>query len=400
MIADTARFFVNKLGLIGRNSRARTWTYKMGGDKADSMNRVVVLSAVMVVVAAMVGGVGAVSAATADSGATTPGPLFDEDGTTTVESNVTTSDGSNETTTEDSNQTTIEPTTETEDGSDNTIGAGAKLAGVIGAQQAEHSAAVESKAFEKAFDGASSNESKAAVVAQSSERIQDRIQVLENETEALEAAHQNGTISNGTYHGRMTSLTARIQALEHLTNQTSVKSRTLPEAALEARGLSQSDLTALENRTRDATSPKAATIAKQVVGPRAGQPSGPPETVPGHAEDHPGSGNGPQSNATQGDVPGQGSGQNESMKGSRSSNATNAAPGQSANTSSNSPGGKFANQSDSRANNGSSDHQAWFDTNDVNGPSGQNASPGGSNTSGHPVFGNSSALEFVLGFFG
>lgn len=380
MMGAIVQALVAKLGLIERNSRARTWTYKMGGDEAKSMNRVVVLTTAMLVVAAMVGGVGAVAGATADSGSATPGPLFAEDETT-----------------EESNVTTSEPANETENESDTDVPSGAKLAGIIGAQQAEHAAAVESKAFERSFEGAASNESKAAVVAQSSERIQDRIQVLENETAALEAAYENGTISEGTYHGKMTSLTARIQALEHQANQTSVKSRTIPAAALEARGLNQSDLTALENRTRNATSPRAADIAKQIAGPRSGQPSGPPETVPGHAEDRPGSGNGPQSSATRGDAPGQASGQNASMNGAGPSNTTNAVAGSSANASSSSPGSNVSNQSNSGANNASA-HLGWFD--DTSGPNGQNAGQAGTNKSDHPVFGNSSALEFVIGFFG
>ncbi|UWG47651.1 putative component of type IV pili like system [Halanaeroarchaeum sp. HSR-CO] len=354
----------------------------------------------MLIVAAMVGGVGAVSAATAISGSPTPGPLFAEDETPTEASNVTTTGEPNGTTNDSPNVTTSDPTTETDGESAGNIAPGARLAGVIGAQQAEHAATVESKTFEKSFDTAASNESKATVVARSSERIQDRLQTLETETETLEAAYRNDTISDDTYQGKMTSLTARIQSLEHLANRTTVKSRTLPPAALEARGLNRSDLTELENRTRNATSPRAADIAAHVVGPRAGQPTGPPKTVPGHAEDGPGNGNGPQSSAERGDGPGQTPGQNESTEGSGPPNATNATSSQPSDDSSSSPGGDTANRSNERANTEHFGQGAGSTDNETRGQNGHQGSPASSNGNDHPVFGNLSAVEIVLGFFG
>ncbi|MFW6003357.1 MAG: hypothetical protein ACOCPT_02940, partial [Halanaeroarchaeum sp.] len=351
-----ARSLDGEFGLIGRNSRAGSWAYKARGDEATFMKRVVALATVMLVVAAMGGGVGAVSAAAIDSGSTTPGPLFAENATTTDESNAT-AEGSNATTTDESNATaegsngtteesnvTSDGTTGAEAGAGDDISSGAKMAGVIGAQQAEHTSAFESKTFEKSFDSGASNDSKAAVVAQSSERIQERLRVLENETETLEAAYENESISNDTYHGKMTSLTARIQALEHQANQTGVSGRTLPAAALEKRGVNKTDLAALEDRTRNATSPQAADIAKRVAGSETGTPAGPPAAVPGHTTDRPGNGSGPGSAGNQSGPPGQASGQNGSAGGPSSSNVTDDEPEQRANPSAAASAGNGSNR--------------------------------------------------------
>lgn len=384
-ITDTVR---DEFGLIGRNSRARTWTYMSRGTEARSMKRLVVLTTAMLVVAAMMGGVGAVAGATADAGSATQGPLSATDDT----SNETTA---NETTNE-TDGTTEEPSSAAEGDSDSDIPPGARLAGVVGSEKAEQEAAVESRAFEKAFVEANSNGSKAAVVARSTERIEERIQVLENESARLEAEYEAGNVSNGTYQARMTSLTARITALEHQANQTSAKSKTLPAAALEARGLNQTHVESLENRTRNATNPRAAEIAQRVAGPQVGQPSGPPEGVPGHAQGGPGNGNG-QSAVGQSESKGQASGQNGSANGSTTQNAT---PQSMANQASGSVNDEAKNRSNGSVDDGTPGQQTWFEQNDTRERGSSSNSPGGPNASDHPVFGNASAVEFVLGFLG
>ena len=262
------------------------------------MNRVVALAlAALLILAAVGAGTGAVAATsstiagqgTSSDVAGIPGGLLQTDDTTN-ETNTTTE---NETTT-----TTDDGTTESND-SEATMDAGAKLAGVIGSQQAEHESAVQTRAFDRAFERAATNESQAAVVATSSEQIEQQLQVLENESERLQQRYENGSLPESAYQARLTVLTARITALETRANQTSTRAKTLPEAALEARGMNASDVQHLETRARNVTSPQASAIAKRVAGPTVGHATGPPATVPGHGGER-----GPPGTSNQSEKPG------------------------------------------------------------------------------------------------
>lgn len=246
------------------------------------MNQVGVLALTALLVLAAVGaGTGAVVATSSDNAsqesdiAGVPGGLAQAAETT---------NGTNTTTENETTMTTDDGDTEWND-SETTIDAGAKLAGVIGSQQAEHESAVQTRAFDRAFERAATNGSQAAIVATSSEQIEERIQELENESDRLQQRYENGSISKSAYYARTTVLTARITALETRANQTSMRAKALPKSALEARGMNTSDVRHLETRVRNVTSPHASAIAKRVAGPQVGQPMGPPETVPGHEGD-------------------------------------------------------------------------------------------------------------------
>ena len=295
---QTAPTSETKLGLIGANSRTRPWAYIEDRSERPAMNRVGALVFTALLILSTIGaGTGAVVATPSDiagqesDSAGVPGGLMQTDDTTN-ETNTTTE---NETTT-----TTDDGATESND-SETTIDAGAQLAGVIGSQQAEHESAVQTRAFDRAFERAATNESQAAVVATSSERIEEQIQVLENQSDRLEEQYENGSLPESAYHARLTVLTARITALETQANRTSTRAKTLPEAALEARGMNSSDLQHLETRVRNVTSPQASAIAKRVAGPKVGHPTGPPSTVPGHDGER-----GPPGASNQSEKPGNG----------------------------------------------------------------------------------------------
>lgn len=277
-------------GLIRANSRARTWTYMVGKLQPVDMRRTVsLLTAAMVVLAALIGGVGSVAAAT-DAGTASPGPDVAASETTVTE-NTTTDTESNETTTTTSDAGD-DSATETENDSNATVASGSKLAGIIGAQQAEHRSTVETQAVDIALNRTDSNDTRATILADRTGQLRDRLQALQNASDRLEARYENGTISHSAYAGQITALDARIRALERQVNQTRTHSRSLPEPALVAHGLNQSELATLENRTRTVANPHAAAIAKQVAGPDVGRSMGPPDGVPGRnsAAHNPGNG--------------------------------------------------------------------------------------------------------------
>ncbi|MFW5924055.1 MAG: DUF7096 domain-containing protein [archaeon] len=338
------------------------------------MKRGVVLAvAGLLVVAFTVAGSGAVAATTGDAPPATGEPI-PQTATTTNE------------TTSDENATTTENETTAND-SDASVAAGAKMAGIIGAQKAEHESTVQSGAFEKAIERAGSNESRAAIVANSTERTQDRLQELENESERLEAQYENETLPESAYYAKLTVLTARTSALERQANQTSTRARTLPAPALEARGISASEVQAVEKRAKNVTNPRAADVAKRVAGPEVGQPTGPPKTAPGHDENR-----GPSGTDSPPDE--SGNGQHDSP------------PGQS-----DTPGQAGGNGTTENSTHGTSSSEAWgqqtddpknaSETGTFQDPPGQNRSnTNATQSKDRPAFAGQVIVDSVLGFFG
>ncbi|MFB6094501.1 MAG: hypothetical protein ABEJ77_06135 [Halanaeroarchaeum sp.] len=229
--------------------------------------------------------------------ATGGAPLAATNGTTTRGG---TTGGANATNTNATRTTTTQngSVDATVDASNGTISPGARLAGLIGARQAEHRGAVETRALAVRFERAETNASDAAIVANATERIEERIAALEDRLETVERRYENGTISRGTYYGRVTSLTARIEALERMANRTVAHARALPAPALRAHGVDVTEVAALANRTRGLGSSRAAAIAKRVAGPAVGRPVGTPPGRPNGSVGPPGRvGTGPGSHA-------------------------------------------------------------------------------------------------------
>lgn len=171
---------------------------------------------------------------------------------------------------------------------DSTIAPGARLAGIVGAQQAEYESEVQTRALGVAVGAAHSNASKAQILANYSERIRNRIQVLQSRSDELEAAYENGSISEGAYVGQSTAMTARIRSLERLANRTREHARSVPDEDLRANGVNATELEQFQETAKKMVSPRAAAAAERVAGSDVGHPVGPPEDVPGHDESGPG----------------------------------------------------------------------------------------------------------------
>ncbi len=280
------------------------------------MNRIaVVIVSAWVVLAAAIVGVGTVGAtpATAPSDGSADGldspHLAQTEGNTSEENTTTSTDGDNT----------------TENGS---VAPGAQLAGVIGVQQAEVRGEVETRAFGLTVAGVRSNGSKARVVANQTERLQERIQTLENRTQELNESYQNGTISTGKYQAQIARLTAQIRMTERLINQTSETADGLPPEARQANGVNTTQLEELRTRARNMTGPEVAAIAKRMAGSQVGHPvgkeRGPPEDTPGGGppDDTPG-GDGDDEKPGNG----QGHGQGQGPPGTGTATNTTQAPG-------------------------------------------------------------------------
>ncbi|MFB6125030.1 MAG: hypothetical protein ABEJ59_03635 [Halanaeroarchaeum sp.] len=193
--------------------------------------------------------------------------------------------------------TTTTNTSNTSDGG-TSIAPGARLAGVVGAQQAEYEAEVQIRALGVAVGAARTNGSKAQILANYTERIRTRIQTLQDRSDRLEAAYDNGSISEGVYAGQSTALTARIRSLERLANRTREHARAVPEEDLRANGVNATELESFQQTTKTMVSPRAAAAAERVAGSDVGHPVGPPEDVPGHDESGPGQSEGDRGQST------------------------------------------------------------------------------------------------------
>lgn len=175
------------------------------------------------------------------------------------------------------NETTENETADNE--TENETAPGAQLAGVVGVQGAEVTGEVEQRSFGLQVAAANSNASKASVVANQSEQLEDRITELQAEKEALTEAKENGTISEGKYRAKMATLSAKISTLQRLTNSTAETASGLPAEALEAKGVNASNIQRLKTSASNLSGPEVAAIARNISGPPANITAGPPGNV-------------------------------------------------------------------------------------------------------------------------
>ncbi|WP_225316364.1 MULTISPECIES: hypothetical protein [Haloferax] len=148
---------------------------------------------------------------------------------------------------------------------------GQKLAGVIGVQASETDGELERRTFETRLAKANSNASKAAVVAGQVETISERLTDLEQRKDRLDAAYENGTLSENQYRVQMTRVVADIERTKSMLNRTADAATTLPAPALEARGVDTAQLDSLRQSAADLTGPEVAALARDVAGENPGK---------------------------------------------------------------------------------------------------------------------------------
>lgn len=153
---------------------------------------------------------------------------------------------------------------------------GARLAGVVGVQGAEVEGEVERRAFGLQVAAAKSNASKASVVANQTETLDQRLAELRERKQELETAREDGNISTGRYRAEMAGLAAQISTLQSMTNETAETARKLPAEALAERGVNVSALERLRTSASNLSGPEVAAIARSIAGPPGNRSTGPP----------------------------------------------------------------------------------------------------------------------------
>ncbi len=157
---------------------------------------------------------------------------------------------------------------------------GQRLAGVIGAGQAEFEGAVEQRAFGIEYALASSNASKADVVKDRLDAVRERLAELEQRKAALEQARENGSISEGEYRARVTALAARSEQVRELANASEARAGSLPDDVLASKGINVSSIRTLQAQAANLTGQEVAEIARSIAGPSVGRTvGGPPDEL-------------------------------------------------------------------------------------------------------------------------
>lgn len=171
--------------------------------------------------------------------------------------------------------------------------AGEQLSGVIGVQGAEVEGDMADRSLSNRLEQARGPNQTAAVVASEYESADERLAELRDRKAALEAARENGSISQGEYRARTATLVAEISVVERLANRTASVAAGLPAAALEARGVDAAAIQRLAGDARNLTGPEVAAIARGIAGNGVGAPAGTPAGERGPPADR-----GPPANRT------------------------------------------------------------------------------------------------------
>lgn len=151
---------------------------------------------------------------------------------------------------------------------------GTRLAGSVGVQGAELGGELETRSFEHQVNRSNSNASKAAVVARQANQSQGRLAALRTQLRDLEAARADGRISETEYRVRAAQLSARVAALEQVTNRTTETAQTLPAETLRQNGVNVTALETLRAEAGRLTGPEVAALARSVAGPGAARGKG------------------------------------------------------------------------------------------------------------------------------
>lgn len=180
------------------------------------------------------------------------------------------------------------------------VSPGERLSGVVGVQGAELEGEVDRRAFGLKVARAASDDARAQVVGEQLGDIEQRLQNLTAQKEALDEARENGSISQGEYAAKVSELAARGQTASDLANDTNETAGELPREVLEANGVNVSAIQQLRDDASELTGPEVAAIARSIAGPNVGEA---PQEVPAGGPDDagPDGERGEAGNATDGD---------------------------------------------------------------------------------------------------
>jgi len=177
---------------------------------------------------------------------------------------------------------------------------GERLAGVVGVQQAELDGEVSARTLALRLANATTNESRAAILAAEFGSLENRSEELAERRAELRAARENGSISDGKFRAEMAKLHAQSKTVQRLANQTANASAGLPAETLEAKGINATAVRTLQSEAENLTGPETAAVARSIAGANAGE-SAVSGSAPGLAQNRSQRGSDRAESATDGD---------------------------------------------------------------------------------------------------
>lgn len=163
---------------------------------------------------------------------------------------------------------------------DNGTAPGEQLSGVVGVQGAELDGALDQRAFTIQFTQAADNDSKAAVLADRLQAVDERLSELRERKSTIEARHDAGEITDGKFRAEMAKIATQVRLLSRAATQTERAAGGVSNAALEERGVNATAIQTLKNRANELSGPEVAEIARSIAGPDAGNSAGPGNGMP------------------------------------------------------------------------------------------------------------------------
>jgi hypothetical protein len=158
---------------------------------------------------------------------------------------------------------------------DSAVAPGAQLAGVVSVQEAELDGEVQSRTFGIRIAQANTDDAKASVVADQVNDSEARLAELQQRKRALDAARENGSMSEGEYRARAAQLHAETRNVQRLANETNETASRLPADALEQKGIDATAIKTLSQRASELSGPEVAAIARDIAGPDVGRQTRP-----------------------------------------------------------------------------------------------------------------------------
>ncbi len=148
-------------------------------------------------------------------------------------------------------------------GSDTPDGAGNDYGSIVGAQEAELRGAYQSRSFESRLSTATSNESRAAIVAAETDRIEATL-------DALETQRAGSTAIDDANRTEITSFVAQSHVLERRFERVNRSVESLSAAVRSSNNLSEERFDALRERIESLTTPEMVELATNVAGSDVG----------------------------------------------------------------------------------------------------------------------------------
>jgi hypothetical protein len=152
------------------------------------------------------------------------------------------------------------------------VAPGERLSGVVSVQEAEIEGEVEERAFGIAVANAATDSQRAdAVLAQINES-RDRLDELREQQRELEAARENGSISEGEYRARTAALAERTETVTELSERNAEVSEGLSSDVRSEKGIDVTAIRQLGESAETMSGPETAAIARSIAGGEDGEP--------------------------------------------------------------------------------------------------------------------------------